>query len=198
MSRKPAPPTEASLVAAARVFARERHEGQLRKGTELPYFVHPTAVSNTLNVLYPHDFELVAAGLCHDLLEDTKTTRAELVERFGARVDDLVAAVTSPRGRDWSHTRALALEQLRASPDDAVRLKAADALDNASSTVRDIDKHGLGILARFGADPARIVGWYSAIAELARARLGDELLVPLLENVVTDLRRLLTSAPEPS
>ena len=199
MSAKSSAPVGSNkLLTAAFVFAEQRHRGQLRKGTARPYFVHPAAVSVTLAVFYPGQFELITAGVCHDLLEDTKTTRAELETLFGPRVAELVAAVSSPRGRDWSHTRALALEQLRASADDAVRLKAADALDNAESTVRDIREHGLGTLARFGADPARIAGWYAAIATLARERLGGEKLVVLLEAQVAELRRLLAVGVEPA
>lgn len=191
MSAKSSAPVGPGLMPAAFAFAEQRHRGQIRKGSARPYFVHPAAVSASLAVFYPGQFELAAAGVCHDLLEDTKTTRAELETLFGPRVAELVAAVSSPRGRDWSHTRALALEQLRASPDDAVRLKAADALDNAESTVGDIQEHGLGTLSRFGADPARIAGWYAAIAALARERLGAEKLVTLLEAQVAELRRLL-------
>ena len=186
-----------ALIEAARTFASARHGSQKRKGTELPYFMHPEAVAEILARHYPADAELVAAGFCHDLLEDTKTSHDELADRFGARVAALVAAVTSPRGRDWSHTRALALEQLRASPDDAIRLKAADALHNAGSTLADVLLAGSGSMARFGADPARIVGWYRAIARLAAERLGPEPLVVTLATTVDRLERALGLGGQP-
>jgi hypothetical protein len=185
---------KSELVASALAFAQERHQGQLRKGTDLPYFVHPAGVSSTLWALYG-DSELAAAGACHDLLEDTATTSAEIEDRFGPRVAGLVCSVTSPRGRDWSETRARALEQLRHSSDDAIRLKAADALNNASSTVEGIRNLGLSSLARFGASPERIANWYGAIATLARERVGGETLVLLLEDTVSDLRGLLAAEP---
>ena len=198
MTTSSLPPVGPELASTAFAFASARHAatGKLRKGTDLPYFVHPAAVGATLGALYPTNFELTAAGFCHDLIEDTPTTRDELAALFGSTVAELVAAVSSPRGRDWSHTRALALEQLRGSSDDAVRVKAADALDNAGSTVRDIRDQGPETLKRFGADPSRIAGWYGAIAELARERLGDEMLVTLLEDTVADLRRLLFTVVE--
>lgn len=199
MTAKSIPPTGPDLVTAAFAFAEQRHAatGKLRKGTDLPYFVHPAAVGATLGALYPDDFELIAAGFCHDLIEDTRTTRDELAVLFGVRVAELVAAVSSPRGRDWSHTRALALEQLKASSDDAVRVKAADSLDNASATVADIREQGKGSMARFGADPGRIADWYGAIATLSRERLGDEMLVTLIEDKVAELRRLLFTVVTP-
>jgi (p)ppGpp synthase/HD superfamily hydrolase len=168
-------PTGPALATAAFAFAEQRHAatGKLRKGTDLPYFVHPSAVGATLGALYPGNFELMAAGFCHDLIEDTPTTRDELETLFGPTVASLVAAVSSPRGRDWSHTRALALEQLKASSDDAVRVKAADSLDNAGSTVRDVREQGLESLKVEAADP-------EAAAEIAgfRASRGHSRSTP--------------------
>ena len=122
------------LLASASVFAMERHHGQVRKGTSRPYIGHPASVAETLLCYYPDCPSLAAAGLCHDLVEDTKTTVDELQRKFGKTVADLVAGVTAPAG----HSPAL----LEATTLDICRLKGADLLNNASETLWDILEKG--------------------------------------------------------
>ncbi|HPO09306.1 MAG TPA: HD domain-containing protein, partial [bacterium] len=73
-------------------FAHEAHEGLFRKSGE-PYIIHPVAVATTLaeNRMDP---ETVAAGLLHDVLEDTKYSAEDLTTVFGATITMLVEGVT--------------------------------------------------------------------------------------------------------
>ncbi len=80
------------VVDEAFGFARTAHLGQMRH-SGLPYFSHVVEVAKTLARMRL-DHEAVAAGLLHDVLEDTQTTAAELEERFGAGVSRLVDGVT--------------------------------------------------------------------------------------------------------
>ena len=79
------------LLTDAIAFAAKCHEGQLRKGTEVPYIVHPMeacAIAATLT----SDPEVLSAAVLHDVLEDAGIGERELRERFGARVAALVQA----------------------------------------------------------------------------------------------------------
>ena len=55
-------------IRKAYEFAKEKHEGQLRKSGE-PYIYHPMNVALILTSIYA-DFETISAGLMHDVLED--------------------------------------------------------------------------------------------------------------------------------
>ena len=85
----------------ALVYARERHSGQHRKSTEIPYLAH--LMSTAALVLEAGGGEDQAiAGLLHDSLEDceyTETTYAELVEIFGDRVARIVRDAQMPSHR---------------------------------------------------------------------------------------------------
>ena len=70
----------------------EVHQGQRRVSGE-PYDIHPLAVAGLL-VEFKMDVTTVAAGLLHDVLEDTATSKAVLVERFGGDIAELVDGVT--------------------------------------------------------------------------------------------------------
>ena len=86
-----------SLILDAHDFAKEKHCGQLRKGSGEEYFTHPMSVSY-LVARYKkskHLEELIAAAYLHDVLEDTDATFAQLAVRFGPMVASLVFEMTN-------------------------------------------------------------------------------------------------------
>ena len=90
--RKYHPSTDISLVEKAYRTAYAAHEGQMRKSGEA-YIIHPLSVSIILAEL-ELDKETIAAGLLHDVLEDTIMTEQEMIAEFGQEVYLLVDGVT--------------------------------------------------------------------------------------------------------
>lgn len=94
------------LLDRAVAFAAVKHSGQHRKGTNLPYITHVVEAMEIVSRM-TEDEELRAAAVLHDTLEDTDTTKEELVRCFGQRVADLVAAesenkrVNRPAEETW-------------------------------------------------------------------------------------------------
>ena len=86
------PSDDISLIEKAYKLADEAHKTQVRKSGE-PYIVHPLCVSIILADL-EMDKETIAAGLLHDVVEDTIYTSEEIEEMFGADVALLVDGVT--------------------------------------------------------------------------------------------------------
>lgn len=84
-------PDQERILEAARLSER-LHEGQYRDSGE-QYFVHPLQVAEILMDM-KLDAATVASALLHDVLEDTRMTRAELKRQFGREVDNLVNGVT--------------------------------------------------------------------------------------------------------
>ena len=81
------PSCDLSLLQRAYVFSAKVHEGQERLSGE-PYLVHPLEVAGILVDMRMDDVS-VAAGLLHDTLEDTLTTREEL-DRFCDAVEHVI------------------------------------------------------------------------------------------------------------
>lgn len=82
------------LVKDALETARRAHAGQLRRGSDgLPYIDHPLAVAERL-VKHRHGDEVLAAALLHDVVENSEIEAAEVRERFGEKVAELVEALT--------------------------------------------------------------------------------------------------------
>lgn len=80
------------LVEKAYKVSDESHHGQFRLSGE-PYIVHPLQVGFILFEL-GLDEKVIAAGILHDVIEDTKYTREEMVRDFGTEVTQLVEGVT--------------------------------------------------------------------------------------------------------
>ncbi|MBO5259482.1 MAG: bifunctional (p)ppGpp synthetase/guanosine-3',5'-bis(diphosphate) 3'-pyrophosphohydrolase [Agathobacter sp.] len=90
--RKYHPSADISLVEKAYKVAYDAHEGQVRKSGEA-YIIHPLCVAIILAEL-ELDKETIAAGLLHDVLEDTIMTDQEIIDEFGEEVLLLVDDVT--------------------------------------------------------------------------------------------------------
>lgn len=90
--RKYHPSDDITLIEKAYAVAQEAHKGQVRKSGE-PYIIHPLYVAIILADL-ELDKETIAAGLLHDVVEDTIMTEEEIARRFGADVCLLVDGVT--------------------------------------------------------------------------------------------------------
>ncbi len=90
--RKYHPSTDVTMIEKAYRLATEAHGDQCRKSGE-PYIIHPLWVGIILADL-EMDKETIAAGLLHDVVEDTEVTKEEIAEEFGEEVALLVDGVT--------------------------------------------------------------------------------------------------------
>lgn len=86
------PGADTTIIDLAFSFARDAHEGQLRKSGE-PYITHPLATALTL-AQWGLPVNIVVAGILHDVPEDTSVTLEEVKKNFGDDVANLVSGVT--------------------------------------------------------------------------------------------------------
>jgi len=84
--------TDLGFLRKAYTFAYQAHKNQLRK-SGAPYIEHPLATAQTLAEM-KMDPVSVAAGLLHDVVEDTGITTDEVKEIFGDEIAQLVDGVT--------------------------------------------------------------------------------------------------------
>ncbi|PVY55017.1 GTP pyrophosphokinase [Simplicispira sp. 125] len=84
--------TQVEMVRQAYRYADEAHLGQLRNSGE-PYITHPIAVAAQC-ATWKLDAQALMAALLHDAMEDCGVTKADLIDRFGAPVAELVDGLT--------------------------------------------------------------------------------------------------------
>lgn len=86
-----------SIFAEALIFAAEKHDGQVRKVSNLPYIIHPITVA-TYILKYKSESQnielLMTCALLHDLVEDCSVTLKEIAERFGYKIAAIVEELT--------------------------------------------------------------------------------------------------------
>src|SRR5690606_1361746 len=132
--RSYSPDADLELLRRAYVFSALEHKGQVRHSGE-PYLVHPLEVADILAGM-KLDAVCVAAGLLHDVVEDTLTTPEKIRERFGEDVAHIVEGVTKIGAIPFSTSEERQVENFRkmllAMVDDirVILVKLADRLHN--------------------------------------------------------------------
>jgi GTP pyrophosphokinase len=128
------PDADVELLRRAYVFSAFEHRGQVRHSGE-PYLIHPLAVADVLADM-KLDAVAVAAGLLHDVVEDTLTTIDRIQELFGPEVAHVVEGVTKISAIPFLSTEERQAENFRkmllAMVDDirVILVKLADRLHN--------------------------------------------------------------------
>src|SRR6187455_356398 len=132
--RSYSPEADLELLRRAYVFSALEHKGQVRHSGE-PYLVHPLEVADSLADM-KLDVVAVAAGLLHDVVEDTLTTPERIQELFGKEIAHVVEGVTKIGAIPFSSSEERQAENFRkmllAMVDDirVILVKLADRLHN--------------------------------------------------------------------
>lgn len=157
-------------------FAAMVHEGQKRKGTAIPYIVHPVAVA-ALVAEYKGDEDQQIAALLHDVLEDGGPHHAPEIERlFGSRVLSIVEACTdgvpdaTGAKPPWEKRKRDYLEHLAVASDDVLLVSGCDKLSNARAILSDLEKIGHAVFDRFTAKREGTVWYYQELSRIFSER----------------------------
>ncbi|MBQ4630485.1 MAG: bifunctional (p)ppGpp synthetase/guanosine-3',5'-bis(diphosphate) 3'-pyrophosphohydrolase [Clostridia bacterium] len=140
------------------VFATKMHSGQLRKGTDIPYIVHPLEVMGILCSMKA-DENLMIAGVLHDIVEDTEATLDDIRKSFGEDVTMLVASNSEDKSKTWQERKSHTITELEKADKRVKMLIMADKLSNLRSIARDYKDIGDKLLERFNA-PKEKQAWY--------------------------------------
>ena len=155
----------AELLDRAIEFAMVKHAGQKRKGTTIPYITHVIEAMEIVSRM-TEDEEVRVAAVLHDTLEDTETTREELIEAFGQRVADLVAAESEDKRKDlpeektWRIRKEETIEHLKEASTEVKMIALGDKLSNIRAMTRDYRVIGEKLWQKFNVKDPKQQGWY--------------------------------------
>jgi len=126
-----------SVFLKAMKFSAEKHRNQRRKDVqESPYINHPIEVANVLWTIGDvYDVSTIVAALLHDTIEDTNTTREEILTNFGEEVLDLVLEVSDDKSLPKQERKAGQIIKAPSLSLKAKQLKLADKICNISDIV---------------------------------------------------------------
>lgn len=163
---------ENALLNAAIIYATQCHASQLRKGTSLPYIIHPLEVMHIL-LLMSADKALLAAGVLHDTVEDTDATLEDIEAQFGKDIAQLVASHTEMHKElPWRQRKTQALAECAKANTREQMLVLADKLANVRAMTRNFAELGDKLWTRFNKGPKE-QAWYYHGGVKALANLAD-------------------------
>jgi len=177
------------------LYASELHNGQKRKGTDIPYISHPLAVASIVLENGGDENEAIAA-LLHDAVEDAggPPTREEIRRRFGERVAEIVDGCTdtdeSPKP-PWRKRKEAYIAHVRHADHSVVLVSAADKLHNARAILEDYRSLGDKLWARFNGGKDGTLWYYCSLIEAFQTTgKVPSRLVEELDRVVSEIQAL--------
>lgn len=178
-------------------FAARKHHGQMRRETEpLPYITHLFSVA-LLVAEDGADDDVVTAALLHDTIEDTDTTREEIVTAFNERVAKLVASVSEPKEIDgkklnWKERKAEYLANLERASDDAIIIAVADKIDNIESKLEAFEREGEKLFLRWKQPKEEYLWYHGEALRIAQTRLPEHRLTKRLAEAHAREKKIFT------
>ena len=174
-------------------FAARKHHGHMRQEAEpLPYITHLFSVA-LMVAEDGADDDIVTAALLHDTLEDTETTREEIVASFNERVAELIESVSEIKEKDgvkldWKERKTHYLAQVERANDGAVLIAMADKIDNIESKIEAFQIEGETLLTRWKQPIEEYLWYHGEMLRIARSRLPEHPLTMRLTEVHTKER----------
>jgi (p)ppGpp synthase/HD superfamily hydrolase len=164
-------------------YAAVRHQGQIRRGSDTPYFAHVVAVAMIVERA-GFEEDVVIAGLLHDVVEDTTATHAEVCDRFGSVVAEIVRHCSEVKTDDlgverpWIDRKRDHIAALANAQASARAVVLADKLHNLISIELDLLERR-PVWSQFHAARDQVLWYYHAMIDLCGQ--GDDRLLRLAE-----------------
>ena len=188
------PPKLGLRLQRAFRYAAEKHAGQTRKQTAVPYLSHLMAVAS-LVLEAGGDEDMAIAALLHDVVEDCggMPRLREVRGQFGARVAKIVEGCTDSFGEpkaEWVERKRDYLRELKHADAETRLVSASDKLHNVRTILADYRRDGESIWERFTGRKEGTLWYYRALSDEYQRRGSNrntrelEITVAQLESAV--------------
>jgi (p)ppGpp synthase/HD superfamily hydrolase len=163
------PPKLGPRLRRAFGYAAEKHAGQTRKQTAVPYLSHLMAVAS-LVLEAGGDEDMAIAALLHDVVEDCggMPRLREVRRQFGARVARIVEGCTDSFGGpkpEWMERKKDYLREVKHADAETRLVSASDKLHNVRTILADYRQDGEAIWERFSGKRDGTLWYYRALSD---------------------------------
>jgi (p)ppGpp synthase/HD superfamily hydrolase len=188
------PPKLGVRLQRAFRYAAEKHTGQTRKQTAVPYLSHLMAVAS-LVLEAGGDEDMAIAALLHDVVEDCggMPRLREVRKSFGRRVAKIVEGCTDSFGEPkpaWMERKKNYLRELKHADADTRLVSASDKLHNVRTILTDYQQDGDGVWSRFSGKKDGTLWYYRALSDEYQRRKPNR-ITRELAIAVAELERLV-------
>jgi len=159
-------------------YATEKHNGQFRKGTDIPYISHPVEALE-IAASITDDEDVLCAAVLHDVVEDAGVKINDLNEMFGERVASLVGDESEdkrenlPAASTWKIRKEETLSHFLHASKEAQIVALGDKLSNIRAIHRDYHEIGDRLWERFNCKDKSEQGWYYRSLSKLLSKLSD-------------------------
>ena len=133
---------EKDKIEYAIYFATKAHKGQTRKIEDIDMIFHPFTVGMLLQRNNCEE-DVVAAGILHDVVEDTKYTFEDIQKEFGENVMKYVYDASEPdKSLEWEERKKHTIEHIKNAPLGSKLIVACDKISNLEDLYEKIKIYG--------------------------------------------------------
>ena len=123
-------------------YATKAHKGQTRKIEDIDMIFHPYTVGMILQ-RNGCDEDTVAAGILHDVVEDTEHTFEDIEKEFGKTIRNYVYDASEPdKSLPWKDRKIHTIEHIKNAPLNSKLIVACDKINNLEDALSHIEKYG--------------------------------------------------------
>jgi len=159
-------------------YAAQHHNGDFRKGTDIPYITHPMGAMSVLMMNGIRDEDVLVAAIFHDLVEDTDVDLKMIEDKFGKEVAQMVNNASEPdKSWTWEKRKEHTINNLEKLSYKSKLVSLGDKFHNLLSIKLDQDVIGDEVFDRFDADKEMVAWYYKKIEE----KLGKDQEISRLE-----------------
>jgi (p)ppGpp synthase/HD superfamily hydrolase len=193
------PPKLGPRLQRAFRYAAEKHSGQTRKQTAVPYLSHLMAVAS-LVLEAGGDEDMGIAALLHDVVEDSggMPRLREVRRQFGMRVAKIVEGCTDSFGEpkpEWMERKKDYLREVKHADAETRLVSAADKLHNVRTILVDYRQDGESVWKRFSGKKEGTLWYYRALSDEYQRRNPNR-ITRELEIAVAELERAVGRKPQ--
>lgn len=179
----PKPPPLGIRLQQAFRYAAEKHDGQTRKKSAVPYLSHLMAVAS-LVLEAGGDEDMAVAALLHDVVEDCggMPRLREIRKQFGPRVAKIVEGCTDSFGEpkpEWLERKKDYLREVKHADAETRLVSASDKLHNVRTILADYRQHGEAIWRRFNGKKEGTLWYYRALCDEYQRRNRNRITLEL-------------------
>lgn len=184
-------------VQKALNLAADKHNGQIRKSSKLPFIVHPFSVTLIL-LEFTKDEDIITASLLHDLLEDVKEySYQDLKKDFGQKIADIVKGISEKDDfnngetdqETWEERKKGYLKNLEKQSQESLMICAADKIHNLQSMSRIYKKQGKKMWRDFNAPVEKQLWYYQAVIKILEVKLKNKEILKKLKKEFDFLKK---------
>lgn len=187
----------ASRFAEALVYAETAHQGQVRKGSAVPYIAHVLGVASLALGHGASEDEAIAA-LLHDVVEDCggPPRLTEIRQQFGPNVAEIVMGCTDATETPkppWKERKETYLRHLESASPSVLLVSMCDKLHNLRSLLLGLRHEGVSAWRIFKGGKEGTLWYYRAIIDVFVRRDVHPRLLAELQEALAEAHRLAGS-----